>query len=715
MYFLRVSAPHAHRVTRSRRLLAGALLAWMPRFLPAQTPPDTVPTLPEVCVTVTRIPTVPSRFPGAIDVLDAGQIARGRLTLGLDEALGDLAGVHVANRYNFSLDQRLSIRGFGSRANFGLRGVTILLDGVPQTLPDGQSQLTNVDLAAIGRIEVLRGAASALYGNAAGGVLQFTSRAPEADGVTGEARVEAGMFGTRKWTGWTGYRAPGGRVRATLSASRLVTDGFRDHSATTLRQITGRIEAVAAPGWTVGAGIATADQPRAENPGALTAAELLGDRSRAAPNNVLRGADKAVEQTQVSLFGEHRAAGGTVRATVFALWRDLANPLATPPPSGIASSPAAGTFNRIDRNGAGGRIDATFPLGGGTLSFGLDLQRMRDDRTNVVSDSGAPTTTVLADQRETTSTIGPSLQWQGSLGPVIVLGGLRYDRLVFRVNDRLRSGGIDQSGRRVMGSVSATAGVDLPLTRDLDVYARIGTSFESPTSTELATLETGAIGLNRALGPQRATSVETGVRGTTLDRRVTVSLALYRTSIHDALIQARELDGRTVFRNAGRTRHQGIDLAATVRPAAALEARLAYTLADLSFRTYRVPNGTAVDTLDGHRLPGVPRHRLRLGVQWSAGGGTFTVDHTLSSGVWADDRNTLRAEDWGAGVTDLRAEWRAPRVIGGMALAPFGGILNVFDRRYISAVTVNGAGGRVFEPAPGRTAYVGATVRFGGR
>src|SRR5581483_5515376 len=155
-------------------LAAGPLGAQVPDSARRDT--TRVQRLPEITVTVTRTQEPLLRVPAAVGVVDSTDIRRAQPTLGLDEALNNLPGVYVANRYNFSLDQRLSIRGFGSRANFGTRGVKILLDGVPQTLPDGQSQLTNVEFADLGRIEVLRGSASSLYGNASGGVILLESQ-----------------------------------------------------------------------------------------------------------------------------------------------------------------------------------------------------------------------------------------------------------------------------------------------------------------------------------------------------------------------------------------------------------------------------------------------------------------------------------------------------------------------------------------------------------
>ena len=219
----------------------------------------------------------------------------------------------------------------------------------------------------------------------------------------------------------------------------------------------------------------------------------------------------------------------------------------------------------------------------------------------------------------------------------------------------------------------------------------------------------GVIGLNRDLGPQRAVSVEWGFRGR--QRIAEYSLAVYRITVRDALIQAREQDGRAFFQNAGRTRHQGIEAGLQVRPLTGLSLQGAWTLSDLGFTRFRVTNGGVTDTLDGNRLPGVPLHQLRLGVRSALGPVTLDLDQTLTGAVWADDRNTQQAASWGAGITGLRATWALGN--GRLGGQPFVGVENLFNRRYISAVTVNGFGGRVFEPGASRQIHAGATFDLG--
>ena len=302
---------------------------------------DTVPRLPELMVQLIRIDPDHFRVPMAVSCLGLTALRRAQLTAGLDESLSRLPGVVVLNRYNYSLDQRVSIRGAGSRANFGLRGVKVLLDGVPQTLLDGQSQLTNLDLGMVDRVEVLTSSAGALYGNASGGVLAFSTETP-ATPFAARVRVTGGAFGTMKWQSVAaGTR---GRTSGAVSVSRLRTDGFRQHSRAELLQVTAKGDLALNSRSTLGIRFSLADAPTAENPGALTAAEYARTRDSAAGTNILRGADKAVSQQQLSLrYRWLDGNGAEVDVIAFGLQRDLTNPLATAPPPPVSAT--AGTYN----------------------------------------------------------------------------------------------------------------------------------------------------------------------------------------------------------------------------------------------------------------------------------------------------------------------------------------------------------------------------------
>jgi iron complex outermembrane receptor protein len=675
--------------------------------------PDTIPRdtvqrvmLPPVTVSVTRSPESRGRLPLAVGVLDSGAIRGAQLTVGLDESLSRLPGVVVLNRYNYSLDQRISLRGAGSRANFGLRGVKVLIDGIPQTLPDGQSQLTNLELGTIDRVEVLTGSAGALYGNASGGVLSFSTETPLLP-WTARLRMVGGSFGT--WKAQSVLGAARGPLRALGSLSRFETGGFRQHSAAAAWQLVGKLDYDLSERSSLGLRFSAADAPRAEHPGALTFDEYQHTRDSAAASNLLRGADKSVAQQQASLRyrwqGDH---GWNLEAGVFGLLRDLANPLATPPPTPPALTARTGTYSTIDRRVGGFRVAGTVPLLTGSqvlrLALGMDLQAMRDHRRNLRSYAGRPLGSPFVDQVETVAEMGPyaQLHWE-PVRSVLLLGAARYDRLVFRVNDRLRLGGVDRGGERTMSNPSGSLGVSVALAPALTVYANGSTSFESPTTTELVNT-TGSLGFNTTLEPQRTRSGELGIRGR-LGDRLDWSLTGFASRIRDAIIQAREVDGRAFFENAGRVRVRGIEGGLGADPLPWLSLRAAYTLASYRFAEYRIRNGATTDTLDGNRLAGVPRHFFRGSLAVRHGPVRLELEELTAGSVYGDDRNTLRVEGWGPGVTTVRLEgdW----LWGSTRLRPFVTLHNLFDRKYVGSVNLNGAGGRVLEPAPGRSAYGG--------
>jgi iron complex outermembrane recepter protein len=670
---------------------------------------DTTATrLPEIQVTVTRSPEPLERVPYAVGVLDRNALQRGQQTLGIDEALNDLPGVVVSNRYNYSLDQRISIRGFGSRSNFGVRGLKILLDGIPQTLPDGQSQLTNIDFADIDRAEVLRGASSSLYGNASGGVIAFQT-APAAQAPFAQrVRVQAGS-GRRngdafyKWQSWSSARS--GNVSGTLSVSQFKADGFRQHSAGEFRQLNAGVD-YAISGSTLGTlRLSLADNPEAENPGALTRAEYIANADSAAGNNILRGADKDAQQYQLALGLRHfDAAGNEYDVAVFGLLRDLANPLAAPPD--IMPGPTAGTFVAIDRAVGGVRLSTTRRLATAEtaprLVTGVDLQRMRDDRQNFVSQSGQRTDAVFLDQREKVTELGPFAQLQWSpVEPLLLSGGARYDWVRFDLDDRYLGDGFNDSGSRTMSSVSGNIGASWAFGDRFVPYANISTAFETPTTTELVNQPDGSGGFNPELGPQRAVNYEIGARGQPIPE-LSYSVALFLGRVSDAIVQVGEIGGRAFFGNTGKTHNDGAEAGVSLTPVKGLTLSGAYTYAH-----YRFASGD----FDGNRLPGVPDHFWRLGLRTELPVGLYLdADHTLSSSVAADDANQLIVDAWGAGVTNLRLGWDG--TVGSLQLGPFVGFNNLWDRRYVGSVTLNGIGGRVFEPAPRRVIYFGGEIGY---
>jgi iron complex outermembrane receptor protein len=651
--------------------------------------------------TVLRTALDPLRAPFAVSATTSAEVRRARPGLGLDEALRAVPGVQADNRFNAALGEKLSIRGFGARTQFGVRGVRVLVDGVPATMPDGQTTLNHVELGALEGAEVVRGPASALYGNAAGGVLQLSSE-PAPDAALGQrVRVVGGSDGLTRLQSTTGGRTADGRGDWLLSAGRLDYQGFRAFSEQRSTRVLARAGWTGAPG-ALRATFAWVDYD-AENPGALADTARRRDPTQAFANNVRQRTGETGRHGQLGLSWQRALGPGTLDASAYGLARRLDNPI---PVRVVALARTAG----------GGRAAYTVGLGGPAasapvrLSVGGEWQRQRDDRQNFTNAQGVAGTRVL-DQLERVTNAAAFAQATATVGArTTLLAGLRHDRVRFAAEDRLiAAGDPDDSGTRTMQATSPSVGVNVALARGVHAYANAAYSFETPTTTELANRPTGAGGFNPGLEPQRARSVEAGVnaaRALGASLAGSVQLAVFRARIADALqpFEVPGAAGRQFFRNAGQSEHRGVEAGATLAVGPSLSLRASFTALDARFRRYLVGDSSFA----GRRVPGVAPRRAELVLAWLGPRESLVaLEQRAQSATATDDANRGRSPGWL--VTGARAQAPAIR-LAGVSLAPFAGVTNLFDVRWDAAVNVNAAGARYYEPGSPRAVYVGADV-----
>jgi len=693
---------------------AAVLLAATGGAAIAQTPvPDSVRfRLRPVEVTVLRAPSVDTRTPAAVTSVSSSLVQDAQLTAGLDEALAAVPGLLVNNRYNFSLGSRIAIRGIGARAAFGVRGVRVMMDGIPLTMPDGQANLNNVDLGATGRMEVVRGPVSSLYGNAAGGVIAVYSEEPPVTGFGGEVRYTAATLG-RSGLGNTGKAQvkAGGRGDGfdyLVSASRLTVGGAREYSEAEQRLLNARVRVgrEADARWTFL--LNAADAPTAQNPGSLPRDSFNIRPQMAWPRNVETRAGESARQLQGGITYDRRIGNTQGSVSVYAATRSLENPL-----------PFA--FIALDRVSGGARIAATTTgaLLAREVEFtaGADVEMQSDDRREFNNVNGGAGSTVNRDQTDRVASIGPFLQLRAPVTSRLeVSGGVRYDHIAFRTDDQMLSDGRDDSGERTLSAISPRIALLYALSDEGSLYATVSTAFQTPTTTELinAPPATGQpccpAGFNTELEPQHARNYEVGVKGTLSDR-VRYDLSAYHMDLRNTLVpfQVPEAEGREFFRNSGRTRHRGFEASAAVRATNRLTIDGAYTYSDFVF----VDDGLPDRDFDGNAVPGVPPHHAfvrlhitpidRLGVD---------IEDEYTSAYYASDANSADSRTRSANVVNVRLNLDVN--VGATRVQPFFAVANLFDRHYASSVVINAAGARYFEPAPGRNFLVGTRIRFGG-
>jgi len=632
----------------------------------------------------------------------------GQRHTGLDESLALVPGLAAVNRTNPSQDPRISIRGFGARSAFGVRGVRVLRDGMPLTLPDGQTPVDYLSLESVDRIEVIRGAASALYGNASGGVIDLRTAPQPATRLGGEIRQWIGDYASSRTTIKAGGSTGPAYYQADASLTR--SGGFRIYSRQRSNSGFARVGGVL-DGTDYALQVLAFDLGLAENPGSLTLAQFQSNPRNADQQSVNKLARKEVQQIQVGVTANRLLARDEINASAYIGGRSLYNPL---------------TFAVVDFGrrtfGASGRVTHSFESAKpNRLTLGIDLQRQNDSRRNFANCNDSPPPTLATascpvlgvergaltlDQRELVSGLGAYVNDELRITDgVRVSGGLRADNVKFEVRDRLVEGtNPDDSGERTLHAVTPYVGIVSRISGDRSIYANISSAFETPTATELGNHPDGSAGINQQLAPQKSTTYEIGSKGG-VGRAFFYDFALFSTRVRDELVPYEILGsgGRRYFRNAGRTNRRGGELGISVE-AGVLVANASYSYSDFRFARFVTDSGV----FDGKRIPGIPIHRGQASATISRAGFFGVLEAEAAASAFVDDANTARAPAYQ--VVHLRGGARRALGLSGASL--IAGVQNLFDRAYSPSLSVNAARGKFFEPAVGRTVFIGLTLGF---
>lgn len=703
-----------HRFAPAARRTALALAAASAAAHAAPTPT----VLEPVVVTATRTEAAPFDLPASIDRIAGDALRAGRAQINISEGLAGVPGLLARDRQNYAQDVQISVRGFGARASFGIRGVRVYVDDIPATLPDGQGQITNVEIGTVGRVEVLRGPFSALYGNSSGGVISIYSETP-----TGPPRVDAGVSfgsdGLRRVaasasgkTGGFGY---------TLGASRFETDGYRQHSQTERRLGNARLS------WKLGSDTQLTlianrvELPEAQDPLGLTRAQWQADPRGVDPGALSFDTRKTMEQTQGGLVLEHGIdAANTLRVMVYRGHRTTLQFQSIPTATQINALHPGGVIDLArDYQGA----DVRWRWKGASTIFvaGLAADELREHRVGTQNFIGTTLGVQGALRRDETNRVSnadPYVQAQWLPTPAWLLSaGVRRSKVDFRSTDAyITKTNPDDSGAASYAANLPVMGVSYAVDEKLRVYATAGRGFETPTLNELAYRPSGGTGLNFALQASLSRSVEAGVKAKPWDG-AELTLALFQTGTDHEIVTQTNLGGRATYQNAGATRRRGLEASGAFQLSSSLQAQLAATWLDARYRDgfltcTATPCAAANQQVNAdNRIPGIARTSLYGALTWQPGGGWRTgLEARALSKVYVNDLNN----DAAPGYATLAAHAGYQFSVGPWDLGALLRVDNLAGRRYAGSVIVNDGNNRFFEPAPGRTwlASANASYRF---
>jgi iron complex outermembrane receptor protein len=667
-----------------------------------------------VVVSATRVPQPSLEIPAAVDRIYGDEIHEGRPQVNLSESLGRVPGIVVQNRQNYAQDLQIQSRGFGARSTFGVRGVRLIADGIPATMPDGQGQAATFALGSADRIEVLRGPFSTLYGNASGGVINVVTEDGPAR-PTLEGDLLAGSYRTRR----AGVKFGGqwGSLNAIGDLSRFETNGYRDHSAAQRDHLNAKLRYGFTDDTSVTLVANQLRQPQTQDPGGLTRAQVDQNPRQVQPGVIQFDARKTILHEQSGATLSHRIDGSArLEGTAYVGQRWVEQFLNIP---AAAQAPVthSGGVVALDRNFGGGALryfkDLYQDL---KLSAGAEYDLMRDKRRGYLNNNGVRGA-LKRDELNEVWTTGLYAQGEWKFAARwSAHAGVRRTKIQFRNTDYFivpNTANGDDSGERSYSATTPAAGLVFRVNSNTSLYGNVGKGFETPTFVELAN-RNGGSGLNFGLNASSSRHAEIGAKSI-IPGWVRVNAALFKIVTENEIVVDTNSGGRATFKNVGHTDRNGFELGAETLWGGPIEARVAYTYLKATYRetfntVISVTGSPQVTVPAGSMIPGVPRNVLYGELRYRRESFFVTLEALRKSKVAVNDPNTEFADGYTTanlvgGLVQQDGRWR---------ITEFVRIDNVTDKNYVGSVIVNEGNARYYEPSPRRNMTIGlqANLRF---
>lgn len=672
-----------------------------------------VTVLPTLHVEATRTDTTYLQTPASVFRIDAPQVDTSS-QVNLTEVVKGIPSLQLRNRENYAQDLQLSMRGFGARSTFGVRGIRLYVDGIPATMPDGQGQTSNIDLSSLDHVEVLTGPFSSLYGNSSGGTILTSTKEGQ-----GKGSIELSYSGGSHDKSRAGLVLQGGAKGANepsyvISSSYFDTDGYREHSGAE------KVLNNAKLSWNLGDGskinwITNYVKIHADDPQGLTRDQWNANPKQQVPFLKQFNVRKDIEQTQTGVtWSKPINDKNELYAMAYLGNRQVTQYQSIPKSTQDASINHAGGVIDFERDyyGADFRWTGKELLPNTTLSVGVALDAMDEDRKgfenfNLVN--GQPSYGVKGnlrrDEDNTLWNIDPYLQASWQFLPTWRLDtGVRYSNVHYKSKDNYLSNG-DDSGKTDYNKVLPSAALSWQILPELMAYVSYAKGFETPTFTEMAYRPDGESGFNFDLTASTSDTYETGLKSQ--NQFGDFTLAVFQTKTKDDIVSAGNSNGRSTFRNADKTLREGVEFAWNKKLWRDLTATASYTYLDATFDADIPALGSIAQIPSGNAIPGIAKNQAYASLAWQPLHGLYGgVDVQYMDKVYVNDTNSDAAPSYSVTSANVGYAW----VMGDWKVNSFARVDNLFDKNYAGSVIVNDGNGRYFEPADGRNWSAGLRV-----
>ncbi len=672
-----------------------------------------VTVLPTLHVEATRTDTTYLQTPASVFRIDAPQVDTSS-QVNLTEVVKGIPSLQLRNRENYAQDLQLSMRGFGARSTFGVRGIRLYVDGIPATMPDGQGQTSNIDLSSLDHVEVLTGPFSSLYGNSSGGTILTSTKEGQ-----GKDSIELSYSGGSHDKSRAGLVLQGGAKGANepsyvISSSYFDTDGYREHSGAE------KVLNNAKLSWNLVDGskinwVTNYVKIHADDPQGLNRDQWNANPKQQVPFLKQFNVRKDIEQTQTGVtWSKPINDKNELYAMAYLGNRQVTQYQSIPKSTQDASINHAGGVIDFERDyyGADFRWTGKELLPNTTVSVGVALDAMDEDRKgfenfNLVN--GQPSYGVKGnlrrDEDNTLWNIDPYLQASWQFLPTWRLDtGVRYSNVHYKSKDNYLSNG-DDSGKTDYSKVLSSAALSWQILPELMAYVSYAKGFETPTFTEMAYRPDGESGFNFDLTASTSDTYETGLKSQ--NRLGDFTLAVFQTKTKDDIVSAGNSNGRSTFRNADKTLREGVEFAWNKKLWRDLTATASYTYLDATFDAEIPGLGSIAQIPSGNAIPGIAKNQAYASLAWQPSYGLYGgVDVQYMDKVYVNDTNSDAAPSYSVTSANVGYAW----VMGDWKVNSFARVDNLFDKNYAGSVIVNDGNGRYFEPADGRNWSAGLRV-----
>ncbi len=669
--------------------------------------------LPTIKVEATRTDTSYMETPASIfrvDMPESSQSAQVNLT----EIVKGVPSIQLRNRENYAQDLQLSMRGFGARSTFGVRGIRLYVDGIPATMPDGQGQTSNIDLSSLSHLEVLTGPFSSLYGNSSGGAILATTK----EGV-GKDSIEMSYASGSHNKNRAGLILQGGSDHQyepsyIISSSYFDTDGFRDHSSANKilnnAKLTWNLDDGSKINW-----ITNYVKINADDPQGLNRQQWQNNPRQVNDTNNTYNVRKNIDQTQTGItwskpINDHHELYGMA----YFGNRQVTQYQSIPRSAQLNPNHAGGVID-FERNyyGADFRWTGKELLPNTRFSIGVAVDKMDEDRKgfenfNLVA--GEPSYgvkgTLRRDEDNSLWNIDPYLQASWQFLPTWRLDtGVRYSNVHYKSKDHYLSNGND-SDKTEYDKILPSAALSWQILPELLAYVSYAKGFETPTFTEMAyQADSSKLGFNFDLKPSTSDNYELGLKSQNQLGDFTV--AVFQSKTQNDIVSGGSSNGRSTFRNADRTLRKGAEFTWNKQVWKDITVNASYAYLDATFDSNVPALGKIAEIPKNNAIPGIAKNQAFIGLAWKPDQGFYAgLDTQYMDKIYVDDSNSDAAASYTIASIYTGYAWK----YADWGFNSFARVDNLFDKNYACSVIVNDGNSRFFEPADGRNWSAGISV-----